>query len=391
MRQALQSVSMNSMAIDRRALLLGTLSFVGAAGLGARGGLAAEAADQAAFVAAARVDQGFAILTLAHDGTVLRQVPLEARGHDIAIDRKNNRAVAFARRPGTFAVAFDLDGRREPIVFNAAEGRHFYGHGAFSADGRLLYVSENDIAAGRGVIGFYDAAAGFKKLGEMPSHGVGPHEIILLDDGRTLAVANGGIDTVPEAGRAMLNLEDMKPNLAFVDALSGALLARHELPSDLNRLSIRHIAADAHGAVWFGGQWEGDLAETPELIGRASRDTPLRLIEPDVSQGLVLKGYIGSVAASGNGAIIGASAPKAGKILYIAAESGFIIGESALPDGCGIAGEAGEQFAVSSGMGTFRHELPCIGSVDETQPGAPRVLDERRLASIAFDNHLRRI
>ncbi len=379
------------MAIDRRALLLGTLSFAGAAHLSGRAGLAADAADQAAFVAAARVDQSFAILTLARDGTVLRQVPLEARGHDIAVDSKKGHAVAFARRPGTFAIAFDLDGSREPIVFNAAEGRHFYGHGAFSADGRLLYVSENDIEAGQGVIGLYGVDAGYKKLGEMPSHGVGPHEIILLDDGRTLAVANGGIDTVPEAGRAMLNLDDMKPNLAFVDASSGALLARHELPQDLNRLSIRHIAADAHGAVWFGGQWEGDLAEAPELIGRASRDTPLRLIEPGTPKGLALKGYIGSVAASGNGAIIGASAPKAGKILYITAETGIIVGESTLPDGCGIAGEAEEQFAVSSGMGTFRHELPCIGSADEAAPGLPRVFDERTLANIAFDNHLRRI
>ena len=390
MRQGSQSASTNSMVIDRRALLLGTLSFAAAAGFDARVSLAG-GVDHPAFVAAARVEQGFALLTLARDGTILRQVPLEARGHDIAIDARNRRAAAFARRPGTFAIAFNLDGGLEPVVFNAAQGRHFYGHGAFSADGRLLYVSENDIEAGQGVIGIYDVAAGYKKLGEMPSHGVGPHEIILLDDGHTLAVANGGIDTVPEAGRAMLNLDDMKPNLAFVDGGSGALIARHELPSDLNRLSIRHIAADAHGAVWFGGQWEGDLAETPELIGRASRDKPLRLIEPVASMGVSLKGYIGSVAASGNGAIIGASAPKAGKILYIAAESGTVVGESTLADGCGIAGEAEEQFAVSSGMGTFRHELPCVGSVGEATPGAPRVFDERTLASIAFDNHLRRI
>ena len=310
------------------------------AGSGASFSLAAADAPQtAAFVAAARVEQGYAILTLARDGTILRQIPLDARGHDIAIDARSRRAVAFARRPGTFAIAFDLEQERAPVLFNAIEGRHFYGHGAFSADGRLLYVSENDIAAGQGVIGIYDVAAGYKRIGEMPSHGVGPHEIILLDDGRTIAVANGGIDTVPEAGRAMLNLDEMKPNLAFVDAQSGDLLARHDLPSDLNRLSIRHIAADASGAVWFGGQWEGDLAETPELIGRASRDKPLRLIEPDSALGLSLKGYIGSVAASGDGRMIAASAPKAGRIVYVVAETGAVIADSALPDGCGIAGE----------------------------------------------------
>ena len=391
MHQVLRSVSMNSMAIDRRSVLLGTLSFAAAAGSGASFSLAAADAPQtAAFVAAARVEQGYAILTLARDGTILRQIPLDARGHDIAIDARSRRAVAFARRPGTFAIAFDLEQERAPVLFNAIQGRHFYGHGAFSADGRLLYVSENDIDAGQGVIGIYDVAAGYKRIGEMPSHGVGPHEVMLLDDRRTIAVANGGIDTVPEAGRAMLNLEEMKPNLAFVDAQSGDLLARHDLPSDLNRLSIRHIAADASGAVWFGGQWEGDLAETPELIGRASRDKPLRLIEPDSALGLSLKGYIGSVAASGDGRIIAASAPKAGRIVYVVAATGAVVAESALPDGCGIAGEQEGVFAVSSGLGKFRHEQPAGETVD-VGPRAPKILDERTLTGIAFDNHLRRV
>lgn len=388
MLPAFQSDSMNSMAIDRRHLLLGTLSLVSVAGFG--GGAGAAPVQDAAFIAAAKLDQGYAIVLLARDGTLVRQVPLSARGHDIALHAASGRAVAFARRPGTFAIAFELSREREPLVFNAIDGRHFYGHGTFSADGHLLYVSENDIAAGQGVIGIYDVAAGYRRIGEMPSHGVGPHEIILLEDGRTLAVANGGIDTVPEAGRTMLNLDEMRPNLAFVDSISGALIARHELSGQLRRLSIRHIAADANGAVWFGGQWEGDASETPELIGRASRDTPLRLIEPASPLGLPLKGYIGSVAASGDGRIIAASAPKAGLILYVAADSGAVVAESALADGCGIAGEAGGAFAASSGLGVFRHEAPTIAP--SSAPAArPKLLDERTLTGIAFDNHLRRI
>lgn len=385
MQQALRSVSMSSMAIDRRRVLLGTLSAVALSPPVDLAWAGPTAADPA-FAAAAKIDEGYAIVLLTRDGTILRQIPLSARGHDIALHAQSGRAVAFARRPGTFAVAFDLGQQHEPVLFNAIEGRHFYGHGAFSADGRLLYVSENDIAAGQGVIGLYDVTAGYKRIGEIPSHGVGPHEIIRLDDGRSLAVANGGIDTVPEAGRTMLNLDDMRPNLAFIDTATGALIARHELPASLNRLSIRHIAADAMGRVWFGGQWEGDAAETPELVGRAGRDEALRLIEPASALGLPLKGYIGSVAASGDGRIIAASAPKAGKILYIAAESGAVVGESVLADGCGIAGESGAGFAVTSGLGVFRHE--ACGA----DPNAgPRLLDERTLAGIAFDNHLRGI
>lgn len=365
------------MAIDRRSFLLTSLAAV-AAPAGWRN---AAAAVLPAFIAAARKGDGaFAILLLDSQGQILREVALSARGHDIALYPQTGRAVAFARRPGTFAVAFDLEGTRAPLVFNAIAGRHFYGHGAFSADGRLLYVSENDIANARGVIGIYDVEAGYRRLGEMPSHGVGPHEIIRLPDGKTIAVANGGIDTVPEAGRENLNLDTMQPSLAFVDAATGALKARHELSSDLSRLSIRHIASDATGQVWFGGQWEGDASATPELIGRAGVDSTLKLIAPAAPLGTALKGYIGSVSASRDGRIIAASAPKAGRILYLSATDGALLGDSVLKDGCGVAGDAGGDFAVTSGLGAFRHET-----------ARAEVLSEAQLAEISFDNHLRRI
>lgn len=368
---------MNSMAIDRRHILLGTLSaVVWPAAL--RGPALAQ--SDVAFVAASKRGDGYGVMLLGRDGHIVREVPLSARGHDIALHSGSGRAVVFARRPGTFAVAFETGRDSPPQIFSAIEGRHFYGHGAFSRDGRLLYVSENDIANARGVIGIYDVDGGYKRQGEMPSFGVGPHEIILLSDGRTLAVANGGIDTVPEAGRENLNLDAMQPSLAFIDAASAALLAKHTLPADLAKLSIRHIAPDSEGRVWFGGQWEGDAAATPELIGCAARDQSLKLITPQESLGKGLKGYIGSVAASADGAIIAASAPKAGRVLYIESSSGNIIGTSNLKDGCGVAGGSAHTFAVTSGLGVFRYENPGEATISEIA-----------LADIAFDNHLRRL
>ena len=189
---------MSLMAIDRRSLLLGSLAFVGASPLHQA---LAGAVNEIKFVSAARRVAGdYCVLLLRADGSVAREIALSERGHDIAVDRRFGRAVVFARRPGTFAVAFDLEGKVSPTVFTSDEGRHYYGHGAFSRDGRLLYASENDIAGARGVIGIYNVALNYKKIGEHPSHGLGPHEIILLRDGKTLAVANGGLDTVPDAG-----------------------------------------------------------------------------------------------------------------------------------------------------------------------------------------------
>lgn len=368
---------MNSTVIDRRSLLLGSIVAIGAsmAFRDARG------ADALACYAAAaqRYDGSHVLLLLSESGAIVREIPLAGRGHDIAIHAVLGRAVAFARRPGTFAVAFNIHDQRPPEIFNAEAGRHFYGHGVFSKDGRKLYVTENDYTGERGVIGIYDVGAGYRKSGEFPSYGLGPHDLLLLDDGETLAIANGGIDTVPDAGRADLNLDDMEPSLTFVERRTGKLLAKHELQRGLNRLSIRHLAASADGQVWFGAQWKGAPSETPQLVGGAGRDTAIRLIDPPDAQRADLKGYIGSMAVSRDGRIIAASAPKAGAVLYIDAATRAVRGVSALKDVCGIAGETGDRFALSSGFGVLREE----------HAGA-RVISEAQLADVAFDNHLRR-
>ncbi len=369
---------MNSMAIDRRSLLLGTLAFVGASPVGKA--FAAGESDVAYVTAARRGDGDYAVLLLRTDGSVVREVALSGRGHDIAIHQPSGRVAVFARRPGAFGIAFDLKKTQAPHVFVPGEGRHYFGHGSFSQDGRLLYASENDIATGQGVIGVYDVARDFKKIGEHPTYGVGPHEIMLLADGKTIAAGNGGLDTTPDAGRENLNVDTMEPSLAFIDAESGKLIAKHAMTGDLKSLSIRHVTQDATGLVWFGGQWEGSPSETPpQLVGSAGPDRALKLIEPQ-AQGGDLKGYIGAMAVNTDGRIIAASAPKAGHVLYVDTATATVIGQSDLKDVCGLAPEGHEDFAASSGFGVLRYET-----------GRATTISERELQDISFDNHLRRV
>ena len=56
--------------------------------------------------------------------------------------------MAFARRPGTFALVIDCAEGREVARLHTPEGRHFYGHGAFTPDGGLLFTTENAIEDG---------------------------------------------------------------------------------------------------------------------------------------------------------------------------------------------------------------------------------------------------
>jgi hypothetical protein len=66
--------------------------------------------------------------------------------------------VAFARRPGRFAVAVPV-GAGQPLWFATGPDRHFFGHGVFSADGRLLYSIENDYNAAKGLHNYIGSVA----------------------------------------------------------------------------------------------------------------------------------------------------------------------------------------------------------------------------------------
>jgi uncharacterized protein len=137
-------------------------------------------------------DGAYGAAIVSEAGKILYAVELPERGHDISFDPASGRSVVFARQPGTFAVVFDPAGRDPPRTIQSQPGRHFFGHGAFSPDGRLLFASENDFDNATGMVGIYDATDGFARIGEFPTDGVGPHELLLLDDGRTLAICNGG-------------------------------------------------------------------------------------------------------------------------------------------------------------------------------------------------------
>jgi uncharacterized protein len=375
---------MSSMAIDRRHFLIGgalVLSSVSRSFAGVISGDATEDVSAGDLIAACRrPDGGYSVVILTVDGAIVRELPLKERGHDIAFDKASGWAVVFARRPGSFALAFDVHNKRAPVLFTTPANRHFYGHGVFSRDGRLLYGTEHDNATRQGLLGIYDVGAGFKRIGEIPTHGIGPHEVILLAEGGTLAVANGGIETHIETGRQKLNVDTMVPSLAFIDRTSGALLAKYEHTGALHKLSIRHIAADAQGTIWFGAQWEGEAGDTPELVGCAGMDKPLRLIEPKSPRGAALAGYIGAVAIDGGGRILAASAPRAGRIVYVDTERGEIIGETQLLDSCGLTGITNSAFALSSGMGVVQTEQP-----DHTH------LTTATFPGRSFDNHLRMI
>lgn len=363
-----------------RPALLDRRHFLKAAGAAFLAGLSAPAraatldADAVFATAFQKRDGSFGAAILSESGKLLHQVALPDRGHDVTFDPVSRQSVVFARQPGTFAVVFDHSGRSAPKTISSIPGRHFFGHGVFSPDGALLYATENDFDNAAGMVGIYDARDGFRRLGEFPTHGVGPHELLLLGDGKTLAVANGGIETHPDFGRAKLNLPTMKPSLVFIDRISGELNESHELPASLHKLSIRHMDIDTAGTVWFGCQHEGPASETPLLVGRAAPGRELQLIDMpgDVLGGF--RNYIGSVAANRGAGTVAVSSPQGNSFAIFDAASGRMVASHALTEVCGLAPD-GAAFRATTGTGEI------------TDPRG----EITRNPEFVWDNHLSRI
>lgn len=337
--------------IDRRGFLKAAgISFTAA--LSPRALMALERAD-AVYAAGFRAPDGsFGIATISERGEIVDRVALPARAHGMAYSAATNRAVAFARRPGTFAMVFDADGQAEPVVITSPEGRHFYGHGQFSPNGALLYASENDFDGNRGMIGIYDARDKFRRIGEFDAHGIGTHDMTVSDDGTLLVIANGGIETHPDFGRTKLNLDHMEPSLVLLDARTGTLVQRHGLPPALRQLSTRHLDIGADGRIWFACQWEGARNALPPLTGWLSRGEDISFVSLPEETTIRLGNYVGAIAVNRHEGIVGMTSPVGGAAVILDAQTGAVLKEEVVRDAAGVA-PAARGIAVSSYDGRF--------------------------------------
>jgi hypothetical protein len=352
-------------AICRRAFMLGAgaglLSFL-APGVA----FALKRSDAVLVSAGMKPDGTHCVFILTEASEPIWEAPLPGRGHGFAFHPGTGKLVAFARRPGSFALAFK--GRdNSPIALATPAGRHFYGHGLFSADGQILLTTENDFLLDRGVLGLWDASDNYRRIGEYETFGLDPHDIVLLPDGRTLCVANGGILTHPDSGRAKLNLDSMKPSIVFIDLADGTLIARFEPPASLSRLSLRHLAAGTGGQVWFGAQWEGSEMESPPLIGRVSADDGLAFAQIGNETLARMRNYVGSVAANADGTQIAFTSPAGGHAIIVDVVSGQVAGIISQSKVCGASGvESG--FILSSEDGQFGQKRHAVAWDNHIRP-----------------------
>lgn len=174
----------------------------------------------------------------------LIDLDLERRGsielrffaHGLAFDPTDgHRALLFEKKgPGACEVHLAHGQVVRPMA--TTKERAFYGHGAFSADGQVVFVTESVLATHQGLVSIRDGRT-LAPLGEFPTYGTNPHDCQLIDGGRTLVVTNGG-GAFPDGDA---------PSVTLIDVKSQKLLER--LTFDEPRINAGHVIVSKQRAL----------------------------------------------------------------------------------------------------------------------------------------------
>ncbi|CAN7425610.1 DUF1513 domain-containing protein [Polaromonas sp. LjRoot131] len=317
-----------------------------AAGVGAwlKPALAATTAQPLQLAAAWEAVHGYQVGVLAYRGAALQvsaALDVPTRAHGVWAER-GGTLLAVARRPGDWLLRWQPEGEggAKAIAWAWAEpDRAFNGHVIAGSGGKTLYTTETNLETGQGLVGLRDAAT-LEKMGEWPTHGMDPHELLLDGDG-SLVVANGGIPALPETGRLKIHMDRMDASLVRLDTRSGALQGQWRLAD--KRLSLRHMAWGRAPAA--GGPRVLGIALQAEHDDIAAKTAApvLALFDGQKLQtcaagaGQVLAGYGGDIAWAAGGFAVGC--PRANGVAVWQSD-GHWTGFFPLQEACAVASAA---------------------------------------------------
>jgi hypothetical protein len=266
-----------------------------------------------------------------------RFVSLSFHGHGLSPHPSDpGRAVLFEKQgPGSC----ELDLRAGAVTRRIATtpDRWFYGHGAWTLDGKLLYATETILATGRGIIAVRDGDS-FESLGELESHGLSPHDCVLVDGGRVLAITNGG---GPAGGPA--------PSVSYVELASGKLLDKVEI--QVPHLNAGHLALTPAGDLVVVSAQRMGLPDDADggISIRPAGGAMTTMAEPrDIVAGL--RGEVLSVSIHEPSGILGATNPLGEQVTFWSLRDQRFVAGYPLPQTRGIAQTLDQtRFLVSYG------------------------------------------
>lgn len=315
------------------------------------------------------------LAALTTSGDIYFKIPIPERAHDSFYNPITHEAVYFGRSPSRTIYIVDMIGKCLSTTVTAMSNRHFYGHGIMDKQHRYLYAVENDIKNSRGCIGIYDVAFKYKRVGELSTYGVGPHQALFLSDNQTLVVANGGLLAAPSQPKKNLNEDSFESSLVYIDSKTGELLDRYQ--TKYSQLSLRHLTRSGDDRIFVGAQSYRNT-ETPLIFSHASGEDLLPLNADDI----IWKShnrYTASLALSGSS--LSVSSPRGNIVSFWNVETQAYLSMYHRRDIAGISMSSSSdntQLFATTGDGLFI-------AIDSKNKHLQR---NTITSDIAWDNHL---
>lgn len=178
--------------------------------------------------------------------SMVRSLDLPTRPHGFFCEA-DGTVLTVARRPGEWLLRWNWHTGSTQWSW-VDDDRRLNGHVISSLDGRTRLTTETDQSSGRGLLGVRSAAT-MEKIQEFDTHGLDPHQLMILPKALggcpagTVIVANGGVRTFAETGRMKASGAPLDSSLVALSPTDGRLLGQWRLPDPY--LSIRHLAWDA--------------------------------------------------------------------------------------------------------------------------------------------------
>jgi len=270
----------------------------------------------------------------------LSTIGMQFFGHGIVPDPVNPELVSIFEKRGKGACEIDLKQGIVTRTIETSANREFYGHGAYSNDGSLLYCTETIVEGDyKGIIAVRDAKT-HNYLGEFPSFGSSPHDCRLVDDGKTLVITNGG-------GK----IDGIAPNVSYIDVATETLI--DSLSFDTQTINAGHLDITSSGKLAVVSAQRSGLPE--KALGGISikqQDNklhtitqPKKLIERLYDESL-------SVCINESNDVVGVTTPTGNLVSFWNLNTSQLLHYYILPNPRGIELTLdGKYFVVSYGQG----------------------------------------
>lgn len=216
---------------------------------------------------------GFALDICDLDARQVARIELHFLAHGFSVDpNAPARAVLFEKR-GPGGAVVDLAARKGERLVYPLDGHAFYGHGVFLRDRSAVLAVETALSSHEGVLSIRDPDTLMPK-GRFPTYGNNPHDCILIDDGATLVVTNGG---------GLLGSK-ADPSLCFIDVASQKLKERVKFSDP--KINAGHVAVSSTGDWAVCSAPRDGLEEKTSRGGvtlRRGKRKPERMKKPDAT------------------------------------------------------------------------------------------------------------